>query len=146
MRGWILASVIGLVSQSAFAADAPELTWYEVARIGDAKYARTVFVAREGAVVDGFAQYWSRLVYALPHITNVYDNELIAPQNAKGTAQYIEIRTLHLMDCNKQTFATSRMDFYDLGGKIVSRGLVNQGPAAIEPKSLQALAAEIVCQ
>ena len=144
MRGWILAGMIGLVSQSALAAE--QLTWFEVARIGDAKYARTVFVAREGAVVDGFAKYWSRLVYALPHSTSVYDNALIAPENAKGTAQYIEIRTLHLMDCNKKTFATSRMDFYDISGKIVSRGLINEGPAAIEPKSLQAQEAEIVCQ
>jgi hypothetical protein len=151
MRICLLTSLIGLFSQSAFAA-APQaqmgpgqLTWFEVARVGDAKYARTVFAAREGAIVDGFAKYWSRLIYTSPHTIGIYDNTVIAPENVKGSAQYIEMWTLHLMDCNKKTFATSRVDFYDTGGKVVSRGLINEGPAPIEPQSLQAQAAEIVC-
>ena len=97
-------------------------------------------------MVDGFAKYWSRLIYAVPHTIGVYDNAPIAPENAKGSAQYIEMWTLHLMDCNRKTYATSRVDFYDMGGKVVSRGLINEGPAPVEPKSLQALAADIVCQ
>lgn len=137
---------IALAPQSVVAADTPSgLSWAEVMRIHDAKYGRTVFVAREGAVVDGFAKYWSRLVYTLPHPVGIYDDQLVAPENSKGQTQFIEMWTLNLMDCNRQTVATSKADFYDIGGKIVSRGLLNQGPAPIEPKSLPALAAEIVC-
>ena len=144
MRAKLVAFVI--FSQSALAQPAAgELTWFEVARIGDAKYARTVFVAREGAVVDGFAKYWTWLIYTVPHTIGVYDNTLIAPENVKGSAQYIEMRTLHLMDCNKKTYATSKVDFYDVTGKVVSRGLFNEGATQIEPKSLQAMEAEIVC-
>ncbi len=62
-----------------------------------------------------------------------------------GQAQFIEMWTLNLMDCNKQTVATSKADFYDVSGKIVSRGLMNIGPTPVEPKSIQAMAAEIVC-
>ena len=146
---YFAASVIALMPQSARAADAPAaptgLSWTEVMRIADAKYGRAVFVAREGAVVDGFAKYWNRLVYTVPHPVGVYDNAPIAPENIKGQAQFIEMWTLHLMDCNRQTVATSRADFYDTGGRVVSRGLINQGPTSIEPKSLQALAADIVC-
>ena len=138
------ACLIALVLAAPASAQ-PQLTWFEVARIGDAKYARTLFVAREGAVVEGFAKYWSRLIYTVPHTISVYDNAPIAPENVKGSAQYIEMRTLHLMDCNKKTFATSKVDFYDLDGKVVSRGLINEGATAIEPKSLQAQEAEIVC-
>lgn len=142
----LVAVSIGLFSQSALAQPATgELTWFEVARIGDAKYARTIFAAREGAVVGGFAKYWSRVIYQVPHTIGVYDNALIAPENVKGSAQYIEMRTLHLMDCNKKTYATSKVDFHDVTGKVVSRGLFNEPPAAIEPKSLQALTADIVC-
>jgi len=138
--------MIALVSQSAFAADAPApLSWTEVVRINDTKYARTVFVAREGAVADGFAKYWGRMVYTTPHPVGIYDNALIALENSKGQTQFIEMWTLHLMDCTKQTVATSKSDFYDVSGKIVSRGLLNQGPIPVEPKSLHALAAEIVC-
>jgi len=147
-RTWIriLVSMIALAAPSAFAADAPSgLSWAEVARINDAKYARTVFVAREGAVVEGFAKYWGRMVYTTPHPVGIYDNQLIAPENSKGKTQFIEMWTLHLMDCNKKTVATSKSDFYDVSGKIVSRGLMNIGPTPIEPKSLHALAAEIVC-
>ncbi len=142
----ILVSMIALMPRGALAADATtSLSWTEVVRINDTKYARTVFVAREGAVVDGFAKYWGRMVYTTPHPVGVYDNALIAPENSKGQTQFIEMWTLHLMDCNKKTVATSKSDFYDAGGKIVSRGLLNQGPIAVEPKSLHALAAEIVC-
>ena len=142
----ILVSMIALMPRGALAADAaPSLSWAEVVRIADTKYARTVFVAREGAVVDGFAKYWGRMVYTTPHPVGIYDNQLIAPENSKGQTQFIEMWTLHLMDCNKQTVATSKSDFYDVSGKIVSRGLMNIGPAPIEPKSLHALAAEIVC-
>lgn len=147
--GFAVASCIftlALMPQSALAADAPTgLSWAEVMRIADAKYGRAVFVAREGVVVDGFAKYWNRLVYTVPHPVGVYDNAPIAPENIKGQAQFIEMWTLHLMDCNRQTVATSRADFYDTGGRVVSRGLINQGPAPIEPKSIQALAADIVC-
>ncbi|MBC8036952.1 MAG: hypothetical protein H7X89_07030 [Rhizobiales bacterium] len=145
-RTKIIAFAIGLFSQPALAQPATgELTWFEVARIGDAKYARTVFVAREGAVEGGYAKYWSRVIYTVPHTISVYDNTLIAPENAKGTAQYIEMRTLHLMDCGKKTYATSKVDFHDVTGKVVSRGLFNEPPAPVESQSLQAQEAEIVC-
>ena len=142
-----LLALAAFVPGPASAQPSPsQLTWFEVARVTDAKYARTLFVAREGAVVEGFAKYWSRLIYTVPHTIGVYDNAPIAPENVKGSAQYIEMRTLHLMDCNKQTFATSKVDFYDIDGKVVSRGLINEGATAVEPKSLQAQEAEIVCQ
>src|ERR1700754_5122963 len=105
-RTKVIAILTGLFSQAAMAQPATgELTWFEVARIGDAKYARTVFAAREGAVEGGFAKYWSRVIYTAPHTVSVYDNALIAPENVKGSAQYIEMRTLHLMDWGKKDYA-----------------------------------------
>ncbi len=94
---------------------------------------------------NGHVTYWDRFLYPEPHPIGVYDNTPISGDNLKGTTFFVEMRGFHDVDCVGKTILTTREEFYDASGAMVSRAASVIGPKPMPPGSVGADEAAIVC-
>ena len=138
----ILKATIAAVSLLAANAPAFAENWMEFRTPDGALSA----IDKDSVVVSGtHVKFKDRTVYPAQRLIGIYDSKPMKTENVNGAAYYVAMRGTREIDCATHKYSTSAVDYFNAAGIAVSKVVQDPVPAALEPDSIPAQEARLVC-